>query len=55
MAKDQTLMWAGDVRPSGEIPAWAFYITQAEVVSQVRGALTKAMVEARNREMAKDT
>ena len=25
--KDQTLMWVGDIRKTGEIPAWCFYIT----------------------------
>jgi hypothetical protein len=25
--KDQTMMWVGDIRLSGEIPAWCFYIT----------------------------
>jgi len=44
-------MWVGDIRKSGEIPAWCFYITQAELVPQVRGVLTKCLIETRNREI----
>jgi hypothetical protein len=53
VTKDFTLMWLGDIRPSGEIPAWCFYITQgSEVVNQVKGVLTKCLVETNTREQA---
>lgn len=52
VTRDQTLMWAGDVRMSGQIPAWCFFVTEKECMEQLKGALTKATIETRNREMA---
>jgi len=51
---DQLLMWVGKPRASGEVPCWAFYIAESEVIEGVKGILTKAMYEVNHRDMFDD-
>lgn len=51
---DQLLMWVGKTRASGEVPAWAFYIAETEVIEGVKGILTKAVFEVNHRSMFDD-
>ncbi len=43
--KDQVLMWMGDMRKDGKVPAFCFYICEQSVIEGIKGVLTKALFE----------
>lgn len=45
LQETQTLMWIGQARKDGSVPAYCFYITQPSVIEGLKGVLTKAIIE----------
>jgi len=51
MQQQSTLMWIGDAKADGTIPAWQFYVANESEIQALKGVLTKALYETNTREI----
>jgi IS1 family transposase len=50
-SRDSVLMWIGNQRATGEVPAWCFKVDSKDF-GALRGVLAKAIIETKTRLVA---
>ena len=43
--QDQVLMWVGQQKADGTVPAWVFYMVNQHDLQPMQGVITKALME----------
>lgn len=49
--KAQILMWIGQQRKSGEVPAWSFFIKEKQMIEPLKCIMQKIMIETKTRQL----
>ena len=44
-SEDKLLMWVGQQRKDGSVPAWVFYLVNEQDVKPMQGVITKCLFE----------
>jgi len=44
-------MWIGEIRKSGEVPAWSFVVQEKATIEGLKGILQKVVIETKTRNM----